>query len=951
MRHQKLFLLAVCLSVLITGFPATSRGTDFAAPKSYPVGTAPAFIVTGDFNGDGKIDIAVGNASSNDVSILLGKGDGTFKAAVNSPAGLSPQQMVAGDFNGDGKLDLAIVNSGDGAAVLGVVNLLLGKGDGTFQAPATIAADKYPAQLAVADFNEDQKLDLVLGDLTDGGVTLLLGKGDGTFQAGTVISPISHGVAAMTVGDFNGDKHVDLVVGGLVPVLHSLGSAALDLSLLAGKGDGTFQALAPVGEIGRPSDPFRVVIVVSLPHLVPADFNGDGKLDLAVRYGIHTQFSPPCGIGVPCPNLFADDTNVFMGNGDGTFTGGGIAASFAHNDVGNLGAGDFNADGKLDLVVPRFGTGVLELGHDDGTFLSLVTAWTGLGLRAFVAVAELNGDTSPDLIVTDFENNAVAVIVNHSPTSGTDLAVTLSQLPPATPIEGVDFSYQATVLNEGPQDGTGVVVRETLPTGLKLVSATPSQGSCVGTTTITCDLGAMADVSTASIDFAVTPVAGGTLNDALQVAGSQADLNSKNDAASFTVTVLVPADISVSGSSSVTTAATGDKVAYTIQVANAGPGAATNVVLTDSISDGNLALSALTTSQGSCTPTPGNMTCAIGTMNSGAKVNISFALTMGPSEGVSNGFSVSADTPDLNGDNNGLGLLVNVNPANLAVNQNAAPPTVFAGAQTLFTISVKNKGPAQATNVVLNDTLPAGATIGSVQASQGTCAAPANGAMSCALGTLAASASATISFGATSSAGGTETNFVSVSSDQVDPNGSNNSANLDVAVQNFSITPEKQSLSVARGGSSREVLTFGGQGGFTGNLDLKCVVSGLAPMPTCGMSPTTVAAGGTSTLTINAASLSASLEQAPNSFHFGGGVFAICLPLGAFGLIIAGKSPKNRRGLWLLCALVITVAVLPAACGGGTTGPPLPQSFTVTVTATTVPNGIQHSTSIAVTVQ
>src|SRR5258708_24115405 len=108
MRYPRLVVSAVCFSVLMIGFPATSRGTDFAAPKSYPVGTAPAFIVTGDFNGDGKVDIAVGNAGSNDVSILLGNGDGTFKAAVNSPAGLSPQQMAVGDFNGDGKTHLFI---------------------------------------------------------------------------------------------------------------------------------------------------------------------------------------------------------------------------------------------------------------------------------------------------------------------------------------------------------------------------------------------------------------------------------------------------------------------------------------------------------------------------------------------------------------------------------------------------------------------------------------------------------------------------------------------------------------------------------------------------------------------------------------------------------------------------------------------------------------------------
>jgi len=755
----------------------------------------------------------------------------------------------------------------------------------------------------------------------------------------------------MTVGDFNGDKHVDLVVG--TPVA-GFRSTRLGLSLLPGKGDGTFQTPVSIGVLG-PSGTGQTTVSVFSPHLLAADINGDGKLDLVVKYAVHTDTSPPCGIlTIPCGNHFFNDIDTFLGNGDTTFPGGGPVARFDGSlgaNGGNLGAGDFNADGKLDLVTALFGTGVLEWGLGDGTFRrNLVTAWTGLG--PFVVVAELNGAAPPDLIVTDPANSAVAVIVNHSQTSGTDLAVILSQPPPDTPVEGVDFSYRATVLNEGPQDGTGVAVKESLPSGLKLVSATPSQGSCVGTITITCDLGAMPDVSAATIDFAVTPVAGGTQTDALQVAGSQADLNSKNDTASFTVTVLVPADMSVTGSSSVSTAATGDKVTYTFQVANAGPNPATNVVLTDSISDGNLVVSALATSQGSCTPTPGKITCTIGTMNSGAKVNISFALTMGPSEIVGNGLILTSDTLDTNTDNNNLLLNVNVNPADLTVSQSASVNTANVGTQVKFTINVRNNGPTQATNVMLNDSVPAGATIGSVQASQGTCPVPAaSGLMSCALGSLAAAASATVSFVATPTSGGTLTNSATVGSDQVDPASSDNSTRLDVPVQDFSITPAAQSLTVARGGSGSEILTFTGQGGFTGNLDLKCSVSGQAPMPTCGLSPTTVAAGGTSTLTINAASISASLEQAPNSFHFGGGVFAVCLPLGIFGLIITGKSSKNRRALWLLYALLIAFAVLPAACGGGTTGPPLPQSFTVTVTATSVPSGIQHSTSIPVTVQ
>ena len=101
------------LGLISLGFPAAGAGVEFASPVSYPVGTYPAGIVIADFNGDGKLDIAVANSGSANVSILLGNGDGTFKGAVNSPAGPSPQLLALGDFNGDHKLDLLVVNPGD----------------------------------------------------------------------------------------------------------------------------------------------------------------------------------------------------------------------------------------------------------------------------------------------------------------------------------------------------------------------------------------------------------------------------------------------------------------------------------------------------------------------------------------------------------------------------------------------------------------------------------------------------------------------------------------------------------------------------------------------------------------------------------------------------------------------------------------------------------------------
>src|SRR5262249_34469530 len=150
------------------------------------------------------------NAFGNDLSVLLGNGDGTFKPALTVPNGTSPYGVAMGDFNGDGKLDLVTLNTN--AFTLGV---LLGNGDGTFQAPATYPVEKIPRAVTVADLNGDGKLDIIAAssgtaDLYQGSVSVLLGNGDGTFQP-AVTYPTGKYTVSVAVGDFNGDGIPDLV--------------------------------------------------------------------------------------------------------------------------------------------------------------------------------------------------------------------------------------------------------------------------------------------------------------------------------------------------------------------------------------------------------------------------------------------------------------------------------------------------------------------------------------------------------------------------------------------------------------------------------------------------------------------------------------------------------------------------------------------------------------------
>jgi len=331
-----------------------SASIALGAPPAFGAGTDPDSVAVGDFNGDGKLDLAVANEGSNNVRIFLGNGDGTFQAAVDYGAGSNPDSVVVGDFRGAGKLDLVVANDGSNN-----VSILLGNGDGTFQAAVNYGVGSAPASVAVGDFNGDGKLDLAVANELGNNVSILLGNGDGTFQAA-----VSYGAGmtlfAVAAGDFNGDGKLDLAVADAVSDY---------VSVLLGNGDGTFKTAA---QYVAGLEPFSVAV---------ADFNGDGKLDLAVS------------------NYEGASVSILLGNGNGTFK---AAVNYGTGTTpGSVAVGDFNGDGKLDLVVGGADSDNVNvvsvlLGNGDGTFQAAVNYGAGAG-QTSVAVGDFNGDGRLDL--------------------------------------------------------------------------------------------------------------------------------------------------------------------------------------------------------------------------------------------------------------------------------------------------------------------------------------------------------------------------------------------------------------------------------------------------------------------------------------------------------------------------------------------------------------------------
>jgi uncharacterized repeat protein (TIGR01451 family) len=369
--------VSVALATLAVGLlaPRPLRAQDCGRPcakpsfgpaATYGAGASPASVAVADFSGDGKLDLATANNGSNNISILLGNGDGTFGAAVSAGAGTNPTSVAAGDFNGDGKPDLAVANDGSNN-----ISILLGNGDGTFGAATAFAAGINPASVAVADFDGNGKLDVVVANTGSNNVTILLGNGDGTFTA-AVNYGVGNAPRSVVAADVNGDGDVDLAVAN---------AGSNNVSILLGNGDGTFGSATNYA-------------VQAGPYSIAAgDLNGDGRSDLAVANGANAMVS------------------VLLGNGDGTF---GAAAN--HGQPGgawHVAMADFNGDAKVDLAVANpFSDSVsIWLGNGDGTIQPPVTYGAGI-VPTFVVVGSFNGDGKVDLAVANPNVNGVSIILN-----------------------------------------------------------------------------------------------------------------------------------------------------------------------------------------------------------------------------------------------------------------------------------------------------------------------------------------------------------------------------------------------------------------------------------------------------------------------------------------------------------------------------------------------------------
>jgi Bacterial Ig-like domain (group 3)/MBG domain (YGX type)/FG-GAP-like repeat len=842
------------------------RGTTLTVPKL--IGQ----MATADINGDGRQDLAVLNGEDNSFEILLGNGDGTFQAPVAYSVAAAPGLICVADFNEDGKLDLAIVY-----ITAKQVSIFLGNGDGTFSPGATLATGNFPGDLKVADLNNDGHVDLVFPNQDDNDVQILLGNGDGTFTAKAPF-PAGTSPEITLIGDFNQDGIPDLFA------LNPFG-----YTVLLGNGDGTFSSLKSIAIFKYPPTLFAATL---------GDFNGDGIPDIVLMDG------------------FSDDyLIVFLANGDGTF-----AQQPTTIPVGigpeRIESADLNGDGILDLVVsitgvinPPGGEVQVFLGNGNGTFnpAPLIPDTAALPYTPlFLSMKDFNGDGIPDIFVANW------TYLNLGSTTADIFLNQLSQTATAS-LAGVCIAG----------------------TGTHLVQANyPGDVAYASSSSAPIALNASQVATTIVVSSATATVAYG------QAATLTATVTSANGIPAGTVSfmndgaLLGTATLNASGKATLTTTALpAGADAITVSYGGNCPFAASTSSTTIQVGQAPLSVTVANASRayGTANPTlTGSVSGLIGSDTVTVVYNTT-AVTSSPA----GTYPISATVSGASAADYSL----SVTPGTLTVTKIASKLALTGSANPALTMSSVSFSAQAASSTT-------GIPTGTVTFSDG----------STVLGTATLNSSGLATYTTTNLPDGQHSITASYGGDK-DFAPANSSAMAET-IADFKLTSSGATTqSVAAGGSATYAFTLTPS---TPTLlaPVTLAVSGLPEGATYSFSPATVAAGsGTQTVTLSvvtaAQAASAARQNGPRP---GSLVMAAGLLLLPWGTVYTIRG-RRRRPLLILSATTIMVLLGvagPSGCGGGKSPSPAPpapaaQSYNLSVTASS--GVLQHSAAVTLTAQ
>jgi len=416
----------------------------FAPVVTYPTGGSISLrVVTGDFNGDGRLDAVTANIASGDVSVFLNSGSGTFGAATRyavAPANTQVQGLTLADVNADGRLDIVTANNGTNT-----VSVLLGQAGGTFGAYSSYptGTNTEPRNAAVGDVNGDGRLDIVTGNSGTATASVLLGQAGGGFGAPALYATAGRNFD-VALGDVNADGRLDIVTPSF---------STNSVSVLPGQGGGTFGAFTSYNT-GTNAQSVGVRL---------GDVNTDGRLDLVISNQNST-------------------VSVLLGQAGGTlapvatYSTGVITSAYA------VSIGDVNNDGRPDLVVGNLTSSPIGVLLGQASGFGPITTFTGGNGPQGITLADVNEDGKPDILTANRNDNTLGVLLNTTVFT----APTLTSISPSSGLVGTSVTLTGTNLGSATavRFFNGVAATFSVVNATTLTATVPT-GASTGPVTVT----------------------------------------------------------------------------------------------------------------------------------------------------------------------------------------------------------------------------------------------------------------------------------------------------------------------------------------------------------------------------------------------------------------------------------------------------------------------------------